>query len=226
MATIGFPIAEIEATGAFVLTKAPGTGGRIDLQTVTEQLIYEIHDPAAYLTPDVTLDVTGVRLTQEAPDRVRVEGARGHPAPERLKATVSYLDDWLGEAEISYAGPNARPRAELAVTTIRERLALRGLAPRMRADLIGCLSLFDDDRAQLRAASPEAGTDLRVRFAFSARDPAVVRAAVQEVNALYCCGPAGGGGVRTSVRERVVTRSRMVPRDLVRPAHSRAGDWA
>ncbi|HEU0221335.1 MAG TPA: acyclic terpene utilization AtuA family protein, partial [Paracoccaceae bacterium] len=106
-ANIGFPIAEVEADGSFVLTKAPGTGGLVDLRTVKEQLLYEIHDPAAYLTPDVVLDITGVSVETVGPDRVRVTGARGRPAPATLKATASFFGDWLGEAEISYAGPNA-----------------------------------------------------------------------------------------------------------------------
>lgn len=216
MARIGFPIAEVSADGAAVLTKPPATGGRIDIATVTEQLLYEIHDPAAYLTPDVTLDVTGVRLEQLAPDRVRVTGARGRPAPDRLKATVSYPGEWLGEAGISYAGPNALARAELAVRTIRERLALRGLTPRLRADILGAVSVFDDDSASLRQSAPATGTgDYRAHFAFGG-DEATVRAACQEVGALYCCGPAGGGGVRIHVTARIVTRSRMIAREKVR----------
>ncbi|MBM3604195.1 MAG: DUF1446 domain-containing protein [Alphaproteobacteria bacterium] len=215
MARIGFPIAEVMADGAAVLMKPPATGGRIDIATVTEQLLYEIHDPAAYLTPDVTLDVTGVRLEQLAPNRVRVTGARGRPAPPRLKATVSYPGEWLGEAGISYAGPNALARAELAVCTIRERLAIRGLKPRLRADILGAVSVFDDDSASLRQGGAASGSgDYRAHFAFGG-DEATVRAACQEVGALYCCGPAGGGGVRIQVTPRIVTRSRMIAREKV-----------
>ncbi len=213
-----------------MLTKPPGTGGRIDLQTVKEQLLYEIHDPAAYLTPDVTLDVTGVRLIERGPDRVRVEGARGHPAPERLKATVSYLDDWLGEAEISYAGPNARARAELAVATIRERLARAraGAADARRSDRLSqrCSTTM---RGSLRGAGDGADAErpagpLRLQ---RATDRRVVRAAVQEVNALYCCGPAGGGGVA----DRGARTGRdPVAHGAARPGPRRAmaasGDWA
>ena len=106
---IGFPIAEVSSDGACTITKAPGTGGAVTLRTVTEQVLYEMHDPAAYLTPDVTLDVTAITLRQCGPDRVSVRGARGHPAPPCLKATMSFEGDWIGEAEISYAGPNAWP---------------------------------------------------------------------------------------------------------------------
>lgn len=217
-ANIGFPIAEVEADGSFVITKSSGTGGVVDLRTVKEQLLYEIHDPAAYLTPDVTLDITGVELEQIGADRVRVRGARGHAAPVQLKATVSFYGDWLGEAEISYAGPNALARARLAVTTIGERLQRRGLAVRHRADVIGTVSAFDSDHGDLLVDYEDTpGGDYRVRFAFGGSSQRDVERAVQEVNALYCCGPAGGGGVRQSVRPRVRTLSHLVPRALVEP---------
>lgn len=227
LADIGFPIAEVEADGSFVLTKAVGTGGLVDLRTVKEQLLYEIHDPAAYLTPDVTLDLTEVELEQVGSNRVRVSGARGRPAPEKLKATVSYYGDWLGEAEISYAGPNALARAKLAITTIVERLKRRGLELRHRADIVGTVSAFDSDGGDLLddVESTLAG-DYRVRFAFGSSSRADVDSAVQEVNALYCCGPAGGGGVRQSVRPRVRTLSHMVARDLVSPHFHFAGEPA
>jgi hypothetical protein len=223
-ANIGFPIAEVEADGSFVITKAEGTGGVVDLRTVKEQLLYEIHDPAAYLTPDVTLDITGVQLSQIGPDRVHVSGARGHAAPACLKATVGFYGDWLGEAEISYAGLNALARARLAVTTINERILRRGLSLRHRADIIGTVSAFDSDHGDLLLdyADARAG-DYRVRFAFGSASQQDVERAVQEVNALYCCGPAGGGGVRQSVRPRVRTLSHLVPRHLVRPSFSFAG---
>lgn len=215
-ANIGFPIAEVEADGSFVITKAQGTGGVVDLRTVKEQLLYEIHDPAAYLTPDVTLDITQVELVQVGPDRVRVSGARGHPAPQRLKATVSFFGDWVGEAEISYAGPNALARARLAITTINERIRMRQLSVRHRADVIGAVSVFDSDNGDLLVDyEREAPGDYRVRFAFGGNSQRAVEQAVQEVNALYCCGPAGGGGVRQNVRPRVRTISHMVPRDLI-----------
>lgn len=223
-ADIGFPIAEVEADGSFVITKAEGTGGLVDLRTVKEQLLYEIHDPAAYLTPDVTLDITGVALDEVGPDRVRVTGARGHEAPRQLKATVSFYGDWLGEAEISYAGPNALARARLAITTITERVRRRDLPVRHRADIIGCVSAFDSDHGDLLDDFGDTvDGDFRVRFAFGGKSQREVESAVQEVNALYCCGPAGGGGVRQSVRPRVRTLSHMVPRDLVNMSFHFAG---
>lgn len=212
----GFPIAEVDADGGFVITKPPGTGGLVDLRTVKEQLLYEIHDPAAYLTPDVVLDVTGVTLAQEGRDRVRVRGCRGRERPARLKATVSLPGGWLGEGEISYAGPNARARAELAGRVLLERV--RGLGiERARLDLIGVVSVHDGDGGGLRAALPGAAPEVRLRLAVATGERAPAERAAREVLALLCCGPAGGGGVRTRVVDRVRTLSFLVPRERVRP---------
>ena len=211
---IGYPIAEVQANGDFVVIKPENTGGLVDRRTVTEQILYEIHDPSAYLTPDVTLDLTEVTLAEEAPDRVAVQGARGGPAPARLKATVGFADDWLGEAEISYAGPNAPARARLAAEIIEKRLALRGLDLRHRIDIIGAVSVFDNDAGSLRAKFdlPSEG-DMRVRLAVSGEARGPVERALQEVAALYCSGPAGGGGVRSHARPRLRTVSYEIPRE-------------
>lgn len=214
--SIGFPIAEIEADGTFVITKPAGTGGLVDRRTVTEQMLYEIHDPSSYLTPDVTLDITHVTLAETGQDRVRVCGARGRPAPVTLKATVGFQGDVLGEAEISYAGPNAPARARLAGEVIKRRLVLRRLELRHRLDVIGLTSAFDDDNGTLLAdlSLPEAG-DVRLRLTVGDSNRARVEAALREVNALYCCGPAGGGGVRMRVTPRICTVSYEVPRSMV-----------
>lgn len=221
---IGFPIAEVEVDGSFVITKPPGTGGLVDLRTVKEQLLYEIHDPAAYLTPDVTLDITDVKITEEGADRVRVSGARGHAAPKRLKATVGFLGDWFGEGEISYAGPNAFARAKLAADVIGKRLDMRRLGLRRRIDLIGISSAFDNDSGSLRESlgteAIDGAQDLRLRLAVSGPERAAVEGALQEVLALYCCGPAGGGGQRSHISQRIETRSYLISRDTVKASYS------
>src|SRR5438128_1258479 len=125
MADLGYPIAEIDESGRIVVTKPPRTGGRVDRLTVIEQMLYEIHDPAAYLAPDVVLDIAATRVDEIGPDRVRVAGARGKPRPDTLKATVCVDGGVLGEAEISYAGPNAFVRARLAAEVISERMSRR-----------------------------------------------------------------------------------------------------
>ncbi|MFC4350450.1 acyclic terpene utilization AtuA family protein [Fodinicurvata halophila] len=222
---IGFPFAEVEADGTFVITKPAGTGGLVDSRTVKEQLLYEIHDPTAYLTPDVVLDIGAVEIEEVGRDRVAVRGARGRPRPDSLKTTVGFIGDWLGEAEISYAGPNAFARARLAAETIEKRLERRGLDLRHRLDLIGVSSAFDNDAGTLWRAAGENDPDLwpedlRVRLAVSDGNRERVAAALQEVLALYCCGPAGGGGQRSRISPRIETRSYLVSREEVQASYS------
>ena len=213
MASLGYPIAEIDADGPCTITKAAGTGGRIDGHTVREQLLYEVHDPAAYLTPDVVADITGAEVTELGPDRVRLTGVRGHRRPETLKVNVCHATGWLAEGEISYAGVRAEARARLAATTLRERLAGLG---RIRTDLIGVASIFGDDDGRWLDRHPDSGArDVRLRVAMNHDDRAGAERLVREVTALYCCGPAGGGGVRTALRQRLGTVSTLVPRDAV-----------
>jgi hypothetical protein len=150
-----------------------------------------------------------------------VRGARGHAPPQRLKATIGFLGDWFGEGEISYAGPNAFARARLAAEIVGKRLDLRGLDLRRRIDLIGVSSAFDDDGGSLLGSLEDhESQDLRLRLAVAAPDRAAVDSALQEVLALYCCGPAGGGGQRSRITQRIETRSYLVARETVSPTFS------
>ncbi|GAB3649566.1 acyclic terpene utilization AtuA family protein [Ramlibacter alkalitolerans] len=222
VANPGFPIVEMHADGRFVVTKAADTGGCVDRRTVTEQLLYEIHDPAAYLTPDVVADISEAALAEDGPDRIRVEGVRGHPRPPTLKATLCYEGGWLAEGEISYAGPNATARARLAADIVRKRLRQLGLAHlALRADLIGVASVLADDAGHWwdhQALPPREDVRLRIAAASSHRQEA--DAVAREVLALYTCGPAGGGGVRTHVTPRLASDSCFVPRDWLQPTWS------
>ncbi|WP_306155136.1 acyclic terpene utilization AtuA family protein [Roseovarius sp. MMSF_3281] len=217
MAEIGFPIGSIATDGTLDLFKPPATGGCITRATVSEQLLYEVHDPTAYVTPDVVLDLTGVRLEEIGVDRVRVTGARGHPPPSHLKVTVGYEGHWFGEAEISYAGPGCTGRARLAAETLEQRLCMRAL-PLLgrRVDIVGINSSFGDDAGNYMRGHPDPVVpEVRVRLAVRTETRESADAAMQELLALYCCGPAGGGGVRTHVARRVETRSCLYPRHLV-----------
>jgi hypothetical protein len=210
---VGFPIVEIAADGSFVASKASGTGGFVDRRTVTEQLLYEMHDPAEYLTPDVVADISTAEVEEVGPDRVAVRGVRGHPRPEALKVIAYFAGGWLGEGEISYAGPNAEARARLATEVVRRRIG-NGLD--VRFDLIGVLSVFGDDAGRaLGERPPDDARDVRLRIAAAHPDRARVEAVLREVTALYTCGPAGGGGVRTTITQRLSSASCLVPRDLV-----------
>ncbi len=213
LARVGYPIAAIEADGSCTLFKPEGTGGVVDEHTVKEQLLYEVHDPAAYLTPDVVADITQARVEQVGENRVRLSGVRGHSRPKTLKVNVCFESGWLAEGEISYAGVRAEPRARLAADILTQRL--QGLGP-LRIDLIGVTSVLADDHGRwLRQAPQGCATDVRLRVATRHADKAAAQRLVREVNALYTCGPAGGGGVRTALRPTLGTVSCSLARELV-----------
>lgn len=214
---LGYPIAEVKSDGTAVITKPPGSGGLVDLRTVKEQILYEIHDPAAYLTPDVVLDLTEVELAQEGADRVSVSGARGHARPETLKATVCFESGWFAEAEISYAGPNATARARLAIDIIRKRMAVLQPGLAIRADIIGLVSSFGDSAGRDLAAATMENDDVRVRFATRHVDAEIAKLLLAEVEALYVAGPAGGAGVRRHLVPQLASASCLIERDLVQP---------
>ena len=217
MADLGYPIAEIDADGGMVITKPAGTGGRVDRFTVIEQLLYEIHDPSAYLAPDVVLDVTDVMVEQLVPDRVRVTGARGKPAPETLKATVCVDGGVLGEAEISYAGPNAAARARLAAEIIGARMRKRAPGLVFRIDAIGVVSVLGENGGTLSRQWNSDLPDVRLRFAAQSATVADVELLLDEVEALYCAGPAGGSGVRRRVTPRLASASCLIERNFAAP---------
>jgi len=210
----GYPIAEIDADGGFVIGKADGTGGVVDSRTVKEQLLYEVHDPAHYLTPDVVADISRAFVQPIGPDRIAVRDIDGHARPGELKVNVCYRGGWLAEAEISYAGVQAEARARLADDIVRRRL---GGALKVRTDLIGVVSILGDDAgAMLGNRPPGHARDVRLRLAAEDADARVAERLLREVTALYTCGPAGGGGVRTSLRPRLNMVSCTIPRDAVR----------
>lgn len=210
---VGFPIAEIEADGSSVVTKALRTGGLVDCRTVKEQILYEVHDPAAYVTPDVVVDITAATITQLGPDRVRLAGVRGHPRTATLKALAYFDGGWLGEAEISYAGPNAQARARLARDIIARRM---GDEFDLRFDLIGVLSILGDDHNQMLDKLDRGDSqDVRLRVAGRHAQVDMIDRLLREVTCLWTGGPAGGGGVRTAKRQRLSSSACLVPRELV-----------
>jgi Acyclic terpene utilisation family protein AtuA len=222
-ANIGFPIAEVHEDGSLFITKALRTGGMVTPETVKEQLLYEIHDPANYITPDVTLDFSQVTIEPAGPDRVQVLGVRGKPAPATVKVTVCFDGGWLGEGEISYAGPNCVARARKAAEVLRQRVAMRRLPVQLRLDLIGLSSVHDGNDGQLSQASTASPQDVRVRLAASAALQDDADQAAREVLALYCCGPAGGGGVRWRTTQRIRTQSYLIDPGLLQTGFTLQG---
>jgi hypothetical protein len=214
LAHLGFPYADVDPDGAASFGKLHGTGGRIDRATVREQLLYEITDPTAYATPDVYLDLRGVRVEQSGLDRVAVRGASGRPRPDQLKVSVGYRAGYRAEGEISYVGPNAAQRARLAGDVVSERLKGHGL--RRRVDLIGTLP------APVASGGPAVDVDpgeseIRLRVAALCPHQEIADEVCGEVEALYTNGPAGGGGVRTETTEVIGIVSTVIPRERVRP---------
>jgi hypothetical protein len=214
LARLGFPIGEVGADGSLVLTKVAGSGGAVTARTCKEQLLYEVHDPKQYFQPDVVADFSDVSVEEIAPDRVRVSGGRGAQRTGTLKVSVGYVDSFIGEGQISYAGPGALARGRLALDIVRERLKLTGVAAsELRFDLIGVDSLHGA-QASSRANEPY---EVRVRVSGRTEN---LREAVRignEVETLYTNGPAGGGGAWKLARDVVAVASVLLPRDLVRP---------
>lgn len=213
LADLGNPIAEIDREGRVAVTKLNGTGGRIDRATCTEQLLYEMHDPANYITPDCVLDVTDIDLIEEGPDRVSVRGARARSRTSSYKVTVGYFDGYIGEGQVGYAGINAVPRARLAAEIVKERLARRGFTySEMRVDLIGMSSLHGP---QDHYPEPY---EVRLRIAARTDDPRAAEAVGFETRAMHVNGPAGGGGGSDPiVREILAVQSLLLPREAVTP---------
>lgn len=214
LARLGFPFAEVSDDGSAVVSKVAGSGGRIDLRTVKEQLLYELTDPSAYLTPDVTADFSAVRLEQLGPDTVGVSGAGGRPRPDQLKVSVGYLDGYWGEGQIAYAGVQAVERGRLALEIVRERLALTDVAvEELRSELIGVDSSFRG----ADAVAPPPPREVRARVAGRCATLKAAQAIGAEVEALYTNGPAGGGGVTRSAGAVVAIASTLLPRDRTNP---------
>jgi hypothetical protein len=215
LARLGFPIGEVGADGSLVITKVAGSGGAVTAQTCKEQLLYEVHDPTQYIQPDVIADFSQVKVEEIAKDRVRVSGGRGTPRTGTLKVSVGYVDSFIGEGQISYAGPGALARGRLALEIVRERLKLTGVAAsELRFELIGVDSLHGS-QVSAHASEPY---EVRVRVAGRTE---TLREAVRignEVETLYTNGPAAGGGAFKSARDVVAVASVLLPRELAKPS--------
>ena len=169
LARLGFPIGEVGEDGSLVITKVAGSGGAVTARTCKEQLLYEVHDPAHYFQPDVVADFSQVNVEEIGPDRVRVSGGRGTKRTDTLKVSVGYVDSYIGEGQISYAGPGALARGRLALEIVRERLKLTGVAAsELRFELVGVDSLHGAE-VSARANEPY---EVRVRVSRAHRKSA------------------------------------------------------
>ncbi|WP_371367752.1 hypothetical protein SRRS_15740 [Sporomusa rhizae] len=211
VAHLGFPIAEVQENGEFFITKVPEAGGMVTLDTCKEQMLYEIHNPAAYITPDVAANFTGVEFNQIGKDMVQVTGATGAPKTDSLKVSIGYVDSYIGEGQISYAGPGAVARGQLALDIVAERLKLMGVKyQEIRFDLVGVNSLHGD-----KLSSGHEPYEVRARVTGRTQNMKEAVRIGNEVETLYTNGPAGGAGAWKVAREVIAMVSALIPRSLV-----------
>jgi hypothetical protein len=229
LAGIGYPIAEIAQDGSFVISKPPGTGGRVSVETVTEQLLYEIDDPARYRTPDVDVDFTGLSVAEQGTDRVAVTGTGGRPPSDRLKLVGVYRDGWTASGMLAVVGRDAETKARAAGEVILQRVRRAGYP--LADTLVECFGAGDVACGVVRPASPPFEVVLRV----TVRDPerAAVDRFCRELAPLVTAGPPGIVGYaagRPTPRPAFGYWPALVPRELVEP-HIRldvrtASEWS
>ncbi|MBR1216596.1 DUF1446 domain-containing protein [Bradyrhizobium sp. U87765 SZCCT0131] len=212
---LAFPIAEVEADGSAVIAKVAGTGGAIDRRTVAEQMLYEVHDPANYITPDVVVDFTTAAIEEVGPDRVRVHGVGGKPRTPTLKVSMGCMEGFIGEDMFFYAGPGALRRAQLAKRILEERFRIVGLkADDLRIDFLG-LNAIHGEATPADAPEPYE-VAVRVAARTKTRDEALKVG--REVDGMAVSG-VGMTGKRVPhqdrAREIVGVWSTLVPRERV-----------
>jgi hypothetical protein len=211
----GFPIAEVEPDGTTVLTKVAGTGGAVNLQTVKEQMLYEVHDPANYLTPDVVVDFTTAELEQVGPDRVKIWNIGGKPRTPTLKVSIGCTEGFIGEDMFFYAGPGALRRAELARKVLTERFRIVGLqAEEVRIDFLGLNAIHG---AATPANAPEP-YEIAVRVAARTKTREEANKVGREVDGMAVSGIAHTGKRvphADRIREVIGVWSSLVPREQV-----------
>ena len=212
LANLGFPIAEVSSDGSFFITKLKDAGGMVTKATCTEQLLYEVHDPSNYVTPDIIADFSEISFIEVQKNCIHVLGAKGKPPTEKLKVSVGYRDGYIVDAQISYGGSFAKERAELATEVLKERIELRKLDfDDIQFDLMGLNSLF------LPSTTNIGNSELRLRLAAKTKERGIAEKFANEVEALYTNGPAAGGGVSKSIQEVIAIQSVLIDKNKVKP---------
>jgi hypothetical protein len=217
LADVGYPIVEGRADGTFTVTKHPGTGGRVAVQTVTEQLLYEMGDPRSYITPDVVADFTSIQLEPDGPDRVRVFGIKGRPATDKLKVSIAYRSGFKAVGTLVYAWPDALEKAEAADRVLRERLDRLGLRfDKVLTEFVGA----NATHGPLTPASTAEAPEVQLRFGVRSDNRAAVERFTREIAPLVLNGPpsvTGFAGGRPKVEEIVAYWPALVDKRVIRP---------
>lgn len=216
LAHMGFPIAEFSEDGSFVLTKPDGTGGEVTLDTVKEQLLYEIHDPTAYLTPDAIADFSQVHLEQVSKDHVLVTGATSHGRPEKLKVNFCYRDSFTCEGGVTYGGSSSLQRAQIAGDMVRQRIDVIGIEPEeVRIDYIGFNSLYRDKISRMICGDNMVFPEIRLRVAIRVKDYETAVRFSDEFDSMYGSGPFACGGVTMAISEIINVCSIFINRSQI-----------
>jgi hypothetical protein len=214
---VGYPIIEAYPDGTFVVTKHDGTGGRVSVPVVAEQILYEMGDPRSYITPDVVADFTTIRLADDGPDRVRVHGVRGGPATDRLKVSISYSAGYKATGTLVYAWPDAIEKARMADRVLRERLDRMGAHfDAIRTEFVG----WNSTHGHLAGPPPADMPEVELRVGVRGPDRAAVEAFTREIAPLILTGPptvTGFAGGRPRVQEIVAYWPALVDRTEIEP---------
>jgi hypothetical protein len=222
LADVGYPIVECAEDGAFVVTKHKGTGGRVSFHTVAEQLVYEMGDPAAYITPDVIADFSTIRLEDLGKDRVRVHGIKGKPATDKLKVSIAYRAGFKAVGTLVYAWPDALEKAKFADTILRERLDRLGLKfDEILTEFVGASATHGPLAAHVREGKRKRAPDhpeVQLRVGVRGGDRAAVERFTREIAPLVLNGPpsvTGFAGGRPKVEEVVAYWPALIDKTVV-----------
>ncbi len=217
MANVGFPIAEASADGSFVITKHEGSGGRVNLQSVKEQLVYEMGDPHAYITPDCVADFTTIQLEDAGKNRVRVFGIKGRPATDSLKVSISYSAGFKAVGTLVYAWPDAYAKAQAADRILRERLERLGLRfEQVLTEFVG----VNATHGPLAGPPSADAAEVQLRIGVRGPDRSSVERFTKEIAPLILTGPpavTGFAGGRPKVEEIVAYWPALIPREIISP---------
>lgn len=221
LAAVGMPYAEVDSEAQGYISKAPGSGGKVTISTCTEQLLYEVMDPAAYITPDVVADFSGVRFEQADSDKVTVEGGTGRRRTDTLKVTLGVNRGYLGEGMIGYAGHHALERARMAKEIIKYRLDKRQLEyVDIKYEMIG-LNALHGQESDRESHTPY---EVMLRVAGLASDKYTAEQIGNEIEALWLNGPGGPGGVRKNSKKVIAAYSSLIGREETNSALIGEGD--
>ena len=215
LANVGYPLVEVKPDGTFVVTKHPNTGGRVSVQTITEQLVYEMGDPHSYITPDVIADFTTIKLAPDGENRVSVSGIKGKPPTDKLKVSVAYRAGFKAVGTLVYAWPDALEKAQLADRVLRERLDRLGLRfERVLSEFVGATATHGH-----LAGDQSNAPEVQLRFGVRGPDRAAVERFTREIAPLVLNGPpsvTGFAGGRPKVEEIVAYWPALIDKSVVR----------